>query len=83
MIILQILRKVHGYSLESILFIDRSRRIKIISLLWHNVQQTSGWNLEGKSPRLHSTAMFLSMKSRFYVTSYTTFSVQFETFSAL
>ena len=63
--------------LESILFIVRSRRMKTKSLFWHNVQQTHGWNFEGKSRRFHSTAMFLSMKSRFYVTSYATFSVQF------
>ena len=77
MIILQILGKVHGYVLESILFIVRSRRMKIISLIWHKVQQARGWNLEGKSQRLRSTTMFLSMKSRFYILSYATFSVQF------
>ena len=77
-IILQILRKEYGYFLKSILFIVRSRRIEIIiSLFWHNFQQTREWNFVGKSRRLHSTAMFLSMKSRFYVTSYATFSVQF------
>ena len=69
MIILQILRKVYGYVLESILFNVCSRRMKIISLFWHNVQQTRDWNFEGKSQRLRSAAMFLSMKSRFYVTS--------------
>ena len=61
MIILQILRKVNGYVLESILFIVRSRRMKIISLFRHNVQQTRGWNFEAKSQRVRSTAMFLSM----------------------
>ena len=68
--------KYIGYILESILFIIRSRRIKIISLFGHIVQQTHGWNCEGKSHRLYSTAI-KSMESRLYVTSYVTLSVQF------
>ena len=48
-----------------------------MGFFWHNVKQTRGWNFEGKSQKFHSTAMFLSMKSRFYIASYATFSVQF------
>ena len=51
-IILQILRKVVNYFLESILFIVRSGRMKIISLFWHNVQQTRGWSFEGQKSKI-------------------------------